>query len=289
MHIILGATGHVGSALLQKILAHGEPVTAITHSPDKAEGLRALGAGVAVADVFDTASLHRVFAAAPGARLYLLSPPAAPATDTDLVERRSVTSIVEAVRGASPAKVVVHSTSGAQPVERAGDLGVLYALEQGIKALPAPVSVLRAGYYFSNWDASLATAREEGVLHTMFPGDFKLPMVAPQDLGEVGARLMLQAPGQTGVLEVEGPERYSSNDVAAAFAKALGRPVKAVTTPPDQWQKAFEAMGFSAAAAASYARMTQITLDEKYEMEGTLVRGKTTLQEYVAALVAKSP
>lgn len=285
MHIILGATGHVGSALAQALLARNEPVTVVTRDAGKTGALRNKGAHVAQVDVFDTPALHRVLQG--GQRIFVLNPPAPPSTDTVAEEHRSLRAIVAALEGCRPEKIVAESTYGAQPGEGIGDLGVLYDMEQALRAMPAPLSVIRAAYYMSNWDASLKTARDEGKVHTMYPPDFTLPMVAPHDLGEFAARLMLGPAEASGLYFVEGPARYSSADVAAAFAEALGRPVEAVQTPQAQWVAAFEALGFSQAAARSYAAMTRLTLEAKEEPERP-ERGAISLRDYITALVRKS-
>ena len=84
---------------------------------------------------------------------------------------------------------------------------------------------------------------------------------------------------------VEGPTPYTAADLARAFADALGRDVRAVETPRAGWTDAFRALGFSPAAAASYARMTEGTLDGAYGRPAAPERGSTTLAAYVAALV----
>lgn len=285
MHIVLGATGHVGSALAQALLARSEPVTVVTRDAGKTEALRRKGAHVAEVDVFDTPALHRVFQG--GQRIFVLNPPAAPSTDTVAEERRSMRAIVAALEGCRPEKIVAESVYGARHGEGIGDLGVLHELEQALQAGPAPFSALRAAYYMSNWDASLKTAREEGQVHTMYPPGFTLPMVAPHDLGEFAAKLMLGPAESSGPHHVEGPARYSSADVAAAFAEALGRPVEAVQTPQAQWAPAFKALGFSDAAARSYAEMTRLTLEDKFEPEKP-ERGAISLRDYITALVRKS-
>jgi uncharacterized protein YbjT (DUF2867 family) len=285
MHIILGATGHVGSALAQALLARNEAVTVVTRDARHAEALKTKGAHVAEVDVFDTAALHRVIAG--GHRLFVLNPPAPPSTDTAAEERRSLHAIVAALEGCKLEKIVAESTYGAQPGDGIGDLGVLYDMEQALQAGKAPFSAIRAAYYMSNWDASLETAHKEGTVHSMYPPDFTLPMVAPHDLGEFAARLMLGAAESSGPHYVEGPERYSSGDVAQAFSQALGRPVKVVVTPPEQWVQAFQSMGFSEAAAKSYAAMTRITLEKKEEPEKS-ERGAISLSEYISALVKKN-
>lgn len=286
MHIILGGTGHVGSALTQTLLARNQPVTVVTHRPEARAQLEARGARVAVADVHDPDALRSVLRR--GKRAFLLNPPADPSTDTVAEERRTVQSIVDAARGAGLEKIVAQSTGGARPGDGEGDLNVLYELEQGLEALPVPTAVIRGAYYMSNWDAALETARSEGVVHTLYPAGFVLPMVAPADLGRAAARLITAPPGESGVHEVEGPQRYTPADVADAFAKALGRPVKAVVTPREKWEDLFKALGFSDPAAASYAAMTAATLDGKFADPSKVERGKTTLQEYISALVSRN-
>jgi uncharacterized protein YbjT (DUF2867 family) len=287
MHIILGATGHVGSALAQALLARNEAVTVVTREARKAESLKTKGAHVAEVDVFDVAALHRVIAG--GQRLFVLNPPAPPSTDTVAEERRSMHAIVAALEGCKLEKIVAESAYGAQPGDGIGDLGVLYDMEQALQAgsPSTPFSAIRAAYYMSNWDASLQTAREEGKVHSMYPPDFTLPMVAPRDLGEFAARLMLGPAESSGPHYVEGPERYSPGDVARAFSQALGRPVEVAVTPPAQWEQAFRSLGFSEAAAKSYAAMTRLTLENKEEPDKPQ-RGATSLGEYISALVRRS-
>jgi uncharacterized protein YbjT (DUF2867 family) len=287
MHIVLGGTGHVGAALSEALIARGEPVTVVTHNSSRTQELQRKGLQVAVADVFDTQALRRVFRQ--GERLFLLNPSAHPSTDTDAVERKSVAAIIAALDDSGLRKIVAESTYGAQPVDRGGDLGILWEMEQALHAQPIPASIIRAAYYMSNWDASLQTAATEGVVHSMYPADFQLPMVAPRDIGELAARLMTEPVERTGVHYVEGPQSYSASDVAAAFAAALKRPVRTIVTPREQWVEAFKALGFSEKAAQSYAKMTALTLDGQGPVPDQPVRGATSLQEYVMELARRTP
>lgn len=286
MYAILGSTGHVGSAVVDALLRAGQPVLAVTHSAEHVDGLKRKGAEVAVADVLDVDGLRAVLRRA--RRAFLLNPPAAVSGDTDVEERATVAAILAALDGSGLEKVVAESTMGAQPGDRLGDLNVLYELEEGLKAQPIPAAFNRAAYYMSNWDMALESARKDGVVQTMFPADFRLPMVAPRDLGQVAARRLMSGLDDIGLRNVEGPARYSSADVAKAFADALGRPVRPVVVPRDQWEAAFKALGFSDAAAASYARMTGATLDQQHAAESETEKGPTTLEAYVAALVGSS-
>lgn len=286
MFIILGATGHVGSATAQTLLAQGEAVTVVTRIVDKADHLRKLGAQVAISDVNDVETMRSVLRS--GKRLFLLNPPAAPDTDTDRTEKETVRHLLAALDGSGLEKIVAESTYGAQPGDHLGDLNTLYEMEQGLAAQPIPYSVIRAAYYMSNWDMIAEPAKKDGVLPTMYPADLKIPMVAPADLGRVAAELLTEPVQRTATHYVEGPERYSSTDVADAFASAVGKPVELAVTPRDQWEATYRQLGFSEAAARSYARMTGISVDGDFEMPDQPIRGRITLQAYVDALCARS-
>jgi uncharacterized protein YbjT (DUF2867 family) len=281
MHIILGGTGHVGSAVARTLLAKGEPVTIVGHDPEKADEWRKRGAEFACVDVRDEAALRAVFRK--GRRAFLLNPPAPPSTDTDTEERRTIAAILAALDGSGIEKVVAESTYGAQPGERLGDLSTLYELERGLAGQPIPATIQRGAYYFSNWDVAIESARTRGVIQSFFPEDFALPMVAPEDLGRTAARFLTEALERTGLHHVEGPEHYTPADVAAAFAEALGRPVRVEIVPRDEWIGTFRAIGFSEAAAISYARMTALTLDGP-AMPDDPLRGTISLRDYVDTL-----
>lgn len=282
MHIILGGTGHIGSALAEALIAKGEKVAIISHDPGKREEWEQKGAEFAVVDIFDEQALREVFNR--GERLFLLNPPAAPSTDTVAREKKSLAAILKALKGSEIKKVVAESTYGAQPGDNIGDLGVLYSMEQALAEMKVPVSVIRGAYYMSNWAASLDKVKKTGQLHTLYPPDFKLPMVSPKDIGLVAAGLMLEPVDQTGLYHVEGPEEYSPGDVADAFAELLNKPVEVIQTPKSQWLASLQEVGFSEKAAQSMAAMTEITL-EKHEEAEDPIRGQTTLKEFISELV----
>lgn len=285
MYIILGGTGHVGSAVAETLLGKEKKVTVITHDERKVSEWEEKGARVEVADVYDTEKLREIFNK--GERLFLLNPPADIAKDTVAEERRTLSSILKALENSGIEKLIGESTYGAQPGEGVGDLGVLYELEENLRKMNLSSGIIRAAYYMSNWDASLETARTEGVVHTLYPPDFKLPMVAPKDIGRIAAGFLVEDTENIKIHYVEGPETYSSAEVAAAFGKALDKFVEAVQTPKEKWLSALKQVGFSDQAADSMKAMTEVTLDEKYEKPTSPIRGKTTLDEYIGNLVSE--
>ena len=288
MHIITGGTGHVGSALAEALLKKGEKVTIISRSSKSAKEWMSKGAQIAVADIYDTVALHEIFKK--GKSIFILNPPADPMTDTPVQERKTVASLVEALKYSSAEKVVVESTLGAQPGFNIGDFGVLYELEQNVATLSYPYSIIRPAYYMSNWAEQLPAIKQNGELTSFFPVDLKFPMVAPLDIGELAAHLMM-GKKTPNINSIHGPEFYSARDVAEAFSKALDKKVEVKVIPKDQWKATYRSMGFSEQGAESYTNMTAISLSE---FEKTIditgyIKGKITLQEYISSLFEKKP
>ncbi len=276
MYIIMGGTGHVGSATAQALLDRGCEVAIVTHDRSKASGLAAEGAGFLQADVNDSASLRDAFRQ--GKRALLLNPPADPSSDTDAEERRTVTNILTALEGSGLEKVVAASTYAAQTGDRIGDLNTLWELEQGLAQQAIPAAINRGAYYMSNWDALIDAVRNSGTLPTMFPRDLALPMVSPIDLGKAAAARLQSNEDDVGTIHVEGPARYTPEDVAAALEQVLSRPVTVAVTPRAQFSETFQTLGFSEVAAQSYARMTEVTIDTDMRQIEPDVRGTVTLQ-----------
>lgn len=279
MHIILGGTGHVGSAVAKNLLAAGEDVTIVTRSAEKGEAWRQAGAQVAIVDVCDTPALRDVFAR--GRQLFLLNPPADIGGDTAAREAETLSCILAALDRAPLRKIVGESTYGAQPGDAIGDLAVLHDMEDALAQQSVPHDVIRAAYYMSNWDMAFESAKRDGIIESLYPVDFRLPMVAPADIGELAARLMRDPANQPEPHYIEGPARYSAADVAAAYQAALGKPVKAVEIAPPDWLASLRQKGFSEPAAQSMAAMTGITLREAYAQPVQPLRGQTILQDYI--------
>lgn len=283
MYVIMGATGHVGSAVAKTLLTQGEEVTILTRRPEQATLWRGRGATVLKADTEDANSLAAAFRS--GTRAFLLNPPADPGGNTDAAERHTIANILSALEGSGLEKVVAASTYGAQAGDGIGDLSTLWELEQGLRGQPIPAAINRGAYYMTNWLNYLDVVRRSGVLPSMFPVDFAMPMVNPADLGGAAARRLLEPVSETQLRCIEGPERYTPQDVADAFATALDRNVTVDVAPREQWEAIFRDAGFSPEAARAYIRMTAVTLDGGFDPPETAEHGTTGLRSFIAGAV----
>lgn len=280
MYVIMGATGNIGGAAAKDLLERGEDVAVLTRNAAGADAWARDGADVREADAADAASLRAAFGT--GARILVVNPPADPSTDVDTVERATASSILAALEDARAEKVVAVSTYGARQDPHLADLGVLWDLERGLDSLDVPVAVNRGAYYMTNWDGMLDDARRTGVLSTMLPRDLTIPMVDPIDLGLVASRRLRSGRDDVGVEFVEGPARYTVDDVAEAMGRALDRAITVEVAPRDAWREIFRSIGFSEASAESFARMNEATADGGFDLPDDPIRGGITLDEHFA-------
>jgi len=82
-----------------------------------------------------------------------------------------------------------------------------------------------------------------GITSFLQPLDKPVPMVATADIGRVAARLLQENWTGRRVVELEGPQRVTPNEIAATFAGLLQRPVRMEVVPRESWEKLFNAQG----------------------------------------------
>lgn len=286
MDIILGGTGHVGSEVAKNLLADGRMITVVTRDSEKKQDWNNRGAEVVVVDIHETETLAKIFKN--GQTLFFLNPPADRSLDTVKEEKMTVYSILKALKNSGIKKVVAESTYGSQPGDGLGDLGVLHEMELGLKELEIPSSIIRAANHMSNWDHLFETAKSEGQIYSFYPLDFKLPMVAPADIGKFASQLMEEPVCSTGIFYIEGPERYSVRDVAVELTEMLRKNITVKIVGPGAWAPWLMHRGYSQAAAESVVKMTEAKLEEVYPMPTNPTRGSTSLRKYVQNLGHKS-
>lgn len=241
MYAITGITGKVGGALAHRLMADKLPVRAVLRDRSKADQWSAQGCAVALAEMDDA---ERLAAAFTGAEGVFILPPSEFDPEPGFPEaRRVIAAVRSALLAARPGKVVCLSTIGADaPHENLLTQRTL--LEEALCDIGLPVTFLRPGWFMENAQWDVPAARDEGVLSSFLqPAHKAFPMVATQDVGHTAAALLLEHWSGTRVVELEGPARVSPDDLAQAFAEALGHPVRLEIVPRAAWEAIFRAQG----------------------------------------------
>lgn len=243
MYAITGITGQVGGAAGEALLAAGKPVRAVVRDAAKGSAWTAKGCEIALAALEDAAALTAAFR---GAEAVFILPPPTFDPSPGFPEARAVAAAVkQALAEARPRRVVHLSTIGAQATEP-NLLTQQSIIEMALADLPLPVTSLRPAWYMENFAWDVADARERGVFRTFLqPADKSFPMIAARDVGRAAAELLVEDRPGAGkqIVELEADRRSSPSDVAAAFAAALGRPVRVEVVPREAWQALFTAQG----------------------------------------------
>ena len=278
MFIVSGATGHTGSVVAKILLEKGLPVRVIVRSEEKGAEFAKLGAEVAIADLQDADALTEALSGGKG--LYLMNPPAYGSEDQFAELEKVIASFRTAIENSALEKIVVLSSIGSQLSSGTGNILTTNILEKAFGDLKVPVTFIRAGSFMENWNAVLETAKTAGVLPSFFqPLDRKVPQVAAADIGRVAAESMLEKTTGKEIKELAG-FWTSPDETAEAIGKVLGKEVKAVAVPEDQWIGILSSHN-SPKNAASLAEMFAGFNSEHIKFEtDDQIAGKVTLEDW---------
>jgi NAD(P)H dehydrogenase (quinone) len=286
VYAITGITGKVGGALARTLLAANQPVRGVVRDADKAREWTRRGCEIAIASMNDASTLAAAFEGVTGA---FILPPSEFDPAPGFPEARAVIdAVMTALQRSHPAKVVCLSTIGAQAAPT-NLLTQRTLIEQALSTLAIPVTFLRPAWFMENFAWDVASARDEGLIASFLqPLDKPVPMIATLDVGRLAAELIQQDWTGRRVVELEAEHRVTPNEVAATFAKVLGRSVKAQAVPHATWTSLFNSQGMKYPQAR--VRMLEGFNEGWIEFEGDdadVIKGRTGLETVLRGLVSQ--
>jgi NAD(P)H dehydrogenase (quinone) len=240
MFAITGITGQVGAAVARSLLSADQPVRAVIRDRSKSAAWARLGCDIAIADLGDTDKFAAALEGTVG--VFAMLPPVFDPAPGFPEATGLINSLSVALARARPSRVVALSTVGAD-APQPNLLNVLGRMEKVLGSLPMPVTFLRAAWFMENAAWDIASARSGLMQSYLQPLDRAVPMISTEDVGRAAAALLQERWEGKRVVELESAQRVSPNDLAAAFAKALGTPVRVEAVPRDQWESVFRAQG----------------------------------------------
>jgi uncharacterized protein YbjT (DUF2867 family) len=232
--LLTGATGTVGSFLLDQLVSASANIRALVRNEGKAARLRERGVEVVIADLSQPETLPPALDGV--ARVFLLTAP----------EERQVElqrNMVEAAKQAGVRHLVKLSAIGAGPLAPTL-LSDHYTVEQEIEKSGIPFTHLRPNGFFQNTLMFRQTLREQGVFYGPL-GDAKVSYVDARDVAAV-AQAVLTSQGHEGkAYEITGPQALSYYDMAEDFSSVLGREVRYIDVPVEMLRPGMLGMGMS--------------------------------------------
>lgn len=228
MILVIGATGTIGTKLVQQLHQAGVTVRAMTRSRGKAAGLSSLAEAV-IGDLDDIPSL--VSAMRGIDRFFLI-------TSSTQQDQNALAAATEA--GVRHVVKISTQEAGWTPVEGHGHWHK--DREDLIRASGLSWTFLRPSMYMSFALSWAAAVRREGAIRCA-GGQGKLSAVDPWDVAAVAKAALTEPCHENKAYELTGPELVSFGDMADTLAKVLGRPVQHLDLTEQQQAEIFTKMG----------------------------------------------
>jgi uncharacterized protein YbjT (DUF2867 family) len=255
MIAIMGATGHTGSVVADKLLAAGQPIRVLGRSAERLQGLTRRGAQPGIGDVTEPVFLSNAFRDATA--VYALVPPDYSNPDPWGYYDRVGRAIEAGIQKAGVRRLVLLSSLGAERESGTGLIVGLHRVEQRLKKLDTSLLSLRAGFFMENLYGSLGTIKQQGINGGSVPPEVPISMVAAEDIGAIAAE-ELQRSGSAGFTtrEILGPRDYTMIEATRIIGQKIGKPdLKYVQFPDAGVTQAFIGMGFAPRTAELFVEM----------------------------------
>lgn len=232
MILVTGASGNVGSTVLQELLRAGAPVRGMYRSAEDAAKAPA-GANPVIADFADRASLDHALEGVE--RVYLVCSPI-----PQLVELES--NVVNACRDHGIKHLVQNSALGASVYDKSFPRWH-YRVEERVRASGVPATILRPESFMQNIANFYAgTINSDGTFYAA-GGNAPIAFIDVRDIGAVAAKV-LTSDGHAGkTYTLTGSEALTYAQVAEKLSAVLGRVVKYVDLTQEQLKQSMRGMG----------------------------------------------
>ncbi len=162
--------------------------------------------------------------------------------------------LIEAARRSGTKRIVYHSVLHPQ-VEAMPHHWKKMRVEEMLFASGLDFTILQPAAYMQNTLGQLQSVREKGIYYCPYRVSTRLSMVDLADLAEAAAEVITGSEHSHAVYEICGEETLSQDEVAAAFGRVLGKPVKAEEQDRAAWEMAARAAGMEGYALETLLKM----------------------------------
>ena len=252
MFAILGASGKVGRATIEKLRAQGAPVRAVVRESSNPADLEGLGCQIAFADLHDTDAVKKAIEGATAVQV--ICPVSVRAKDAAADMANVIDAIVGALTATRPESILAISDYGAHIDSGTGITMTFHYMEARLSTVPGTLIFLRSAEHMQNWARVIKPALETCILPSFHHPVSKIfPTISAPDLSGIAVGLLLRKPegSRVQIIHAEGPRRYSALDVAATLSEISGRQIVAQALPEKDWIPTLTRAGIS----QSYAEL----------------------------------
>jgi uncharacterized protein YbjT (DUF2867 family) len=234
MNLVIGASGKLGNRIAKRLLEDGQPVTAVSRTPEKLSSLRSEGATVIRGDLRDPSwmeqALHNVrylFIAAHG----LVPPSRSNTIDTvdDVGNRR----LIDAAKRAGVERIIFTSVHFAQPDAPMKFGRIKYRVEEHLKASGVNYTVVRPSAFIETHaiDRIAVPIKQKGKVVLL--GNPQIPMlwISVEDAANYMVDSAIDSGAKNSVKVISGPDTMSQMQVIELIERLLGKKAKRSRIP----------------------------------------------------------
>lgn len=218
---VIGATGNLGSLVINSLLAQGanpSDLIASVRTPAKADGLRALGIEVRRADYDDYESLVTAFQ---GTDVLLLIPTFA-APEPRVIQHGNA---IRAAEAAGVKRTVFSSVATASPESLFKVAPFILYAESRLRLSKMEWTILRNNMYMDSMLGWLPRFMEEGQIpYPLKEG--RIAFIMRKDLGRATAACLMGEGHEGKIYELTGPEALSMPELAKVLSEVTGKEIK---------------------------------------------------------------
>lgn len=229
--LVTGATGNVGSQVVQQLIAAGITPRVAVRSLKKADALKQAGAEPVEMDLDKPETVQPAFEGID--KVFLVSP-----FVPNMVQLAAI--LVEAAKKAN-LKQVVRLSALSQPGTTLskwhGDVEKMIG-DSGI-----PFTFLRPNGFMQNFVNSMADTIKTQNAFYMPIGDGKVSLVDTRDLAAVAVAALTNTGHEGKAYEITGPEALSNQQAASILSQVLGRTINYVDVPEDAARQGMQSAG----------------------------------------------
>jgi (4-alkanoyl-5-oxo-2,5-dihydrofuran-3-yl)methyl phosphate reductase len=232
-YLITGATGAIGSLVVERLLARNANVSVFVRDARKARARFGDRVDVFTGDLADAASLSPALEGADAVFLVNSGPDLA-------AHDAAAAQIAREVGG-----VAVVKLSSYDAAEGVGT-GQWHARgEAAIRASGVPFTFVQPSGFMSNALFWAPAIRAEGVVRSC-TGDGAIPFIHPRDIADVATEALVSATHSGASLTITGPQALNYAQMAATIGSAIGRTVRVESIAEDDVRRMMRASGDTA-------------------------------------------
>jgi uncharacterized protein YbjT (DUF2867 family) len=246
MILVTCAGGKTGRAIVETLVAAGQPVRAMVRQEGSLTGLGSLGAAETCAG--DLAKEEDVARAMRGvSAVYYIAP------NMSQTERRNGTNMIEAARAAGISHFVFHSVLHTQ-IEALPHHWERHFVEQDLINSGLAFTILQVGSYMQNMMPGWTKIVETGVHRMAYDIDAPMSLVDLDDVAAVALKVLTDDGYRNGMFEIAGPA-VTLREKASILSEILGKPIRAEKEPLDEFLAHGKALGFTDFTLETMANM----------------------------------